>query len=90
VLTLTFIVPGPTTSVYYRDPDGNILETQVENFDTVEEAMQYMHSEAYNTNPLGVDFKMEDLIKRIQAGEDEKSLKARPASGPRGLDTVPA
>ena len=23
---------GPTTSVYYKDPDGNILETQVENF----------------------------------------------------------
>ena len=80
---------GPTTSLYYHDPDGNIIETQVENFDTVREAAQYMTGAAYRTNPLGVDFQMEDLIKRIKAGEDEASLKARPASGPRGLDSVP-
>ncbi|KAF4332411.1 Glyoxalase Bleomycin resistance dihydroxybiphenyl dioxygenase [Fusarium beomiforme] len=81
---------GPTTSLYYHDPDGNTLELQVENFDTLEEATEFMKSEAYLTNPLGVDFDMMDLIKRIKSGESEKSLKKRPASGPRGLDTVPA
>lgn len=81
---------GPTTSLYYHDPDGNILETQTDNFDTVEEAMEYMTSEAYITNPLGVDFEMEDLVERIKGGEDEKSLKSRPASGPRSLDSVPS
>ncbi|KAF5983326.1 hypothetical protein FBULB1_3829 [Fusarium bulbicola] len=81
---------GPTTSLYYHDPDGNTLELQVENFDTLEEAAEYMKSEAYLTNPLGFDFDMMDLIKRIISGESEKSLKAGPASGPRSLDTVPA
>jgi catechol 2,3-dioxygenase-like lactoylglutathione lyase family enzyme len=81
---------GPTTSLYYHDPDGNILELQVENFDTLQEAAEYMLSEAYLTNPIGVDFGMEDLIKRIKSGESEESLKRRPASGPRSLDTVPS
>ncbi|KAH6950824.1 Glyoxalase/Bleomycin resistance protein/Dihydroxybiphenyl dioxygenase [Fusarium avenaceum] len=81
---------GPTTSLYYHDPDGNILELQVENFDTLKEAAEYMLSEAYLTNPIGVDFEMEDLIKRIKSGEKEESLKKRPASGPRSLDTVPS
>ncbi|KAF5579121.1 glyoxalase bleomycin resistance dioxygenase [Fusarium pseudocircinatum] len=80
---------GPTTSLYYHDPDRNTLELQVENFDTLEEAAEYMKSEAYLTNPLGVDFDMMDLIKRIRSGENEKSLKAGPANGPRSLDTVP-
>jgi catechol-2,3-dioxygenase len=81
---------GPTTSLYYHDPDGNILELQVENFDSLQEAAEYMLSEAYLTNPIGVDFEMEDLIKRIKSGEKEQSLKKRPASGPRSLDTVPS
>ncbi|CAJ0552626.1 Ff.00g007040.m01.CDS01 [Fusarium sp. VM40] len=81
---------GPTTSLYYHDPDGNILELQVENFDTLQEAADYMLSEAYLMNPIGVDFEMEDLIKRIKSGESEESLKKRPASGPRSLNTVPS
>ncbi|KIL86458.1 hypothetical protein FAVG1_10287 [Fusarium avenaceum] len=81
---------GPTTSLYYHDPDGNILELQVENFDTLQEAAEYMLSEAYLTNPISVDFEMEDLIKQIKSGESEESLKKRPVSGPRSLDTVPS
>ncbi|KKY38181.1 putative glyoxalase bleomycin resistance protein dioxygenase [Diaporthe ampelina] len=27
---------GPTTSMYYQDPDGNKTETQVDNFETVD------------------------------------------------------
>lgn len=80
---------GLTTSVYYKDPDGNILETQVDNFATEEESMAFMHSEAYRINPIGVDFEIADLIARLKAGEDEAQIKKRPASGPRGLDSVP-
>lgn len=35
---------GSTTSIYYKDPDGNMLETQVDNFDSVEEATKFMVS----------------------------------------------
>lgn len=81
---------GPTTSIYYRDPDGNIVESQVENFDSVREAADFMAGEQYRINPLGVDFDPEDLVRRLKDGEDEVSLKKRPESGPRGLDSVPA
>ena len=80
---------GPTTSLYYHDPDGNILETQVDNFEDNDKATAFMESEAYRTNPIGVDFEMEDFIRRLKSGEDHESIKARPASGPRGIDTVP-
>ncbi|KAI1627451.1 Glyoxalase/Bleomycin resistance protein/Dihydroxybiphenyl dioxygenase [Exophiala viscosa] len=80
---------GPTTSFYYQDPDGNQLETQVDNFDTVEAANEFMVSPAFAENPVGVDFDPEDLVKKLQAGEPEKGLKVRPSSGPRGIDTIP-
>ncbi|KEF61052.1 uncharacterized protein A1O9_02617 [Exophiala aquamarina CBS 119918] len=80
---------GPTTSVYYKDPDGNILETQVDNFDTNEEVNDFIQSSAYKTNPIGVDFEMGDLMKRLQSGEDHASIKRRTEIGPRSIDTVP-
>lgn len=79
---------GPTTSLYYADPDGNQLEFQVDNYDTVEEAGQFFFTKAFASNPIGVDFDPDDLRRRLQAGEDEAVLKRRPASGPRGVDTI--
>ena len=80
---------GPTTSLYYGDPDGNQLEFQVDNYDTVEEAGEFFFSEAFATNPIGVDVKPEDLRQRLQAGEAEDAVKKRGPSGPRGVDTIP-
>jgi catechol 2,3-dioxygenase-like lactoylglutathione lyase family enzyme len=80
---------GPTTSFYYADPDGNQIELQVDNFDTVEEAGAFFFTDAFAANPLGVDVDPQDLRRRLLAGEDEKSLKARPAGGPRGLQDIP-
>jgi len=77
-------------SMYYSDPDGNQLETQIENFDAGEESATYMAaSKDFIENPIGVDFEMEDLIKRLKNGEDQKEIKKRVGSGPRGLDTIP-
>lgn len=80
---------GPTTSIYYRDPDGNSLETQVDNFDSNEETSAYLQGEDFQTNPIGVDFDPEELVRRLRSGESHASIKKRPASGPRGFDTVP-
>jgi catechol 2,3-dioxygenase-like lactoylglutathione lyase family enzyme len=79
---------GPTTSIYYRDPDGNQLELQVDNFPTVEESGKFFETEAFAKNPIGVDFDPDELIRRLRSGEDEASLKKRPDSGPRGLDST--
>lgn len=79
---------GPTTSMYYSDPDENKIETQVDNFDTVQDSVEFMTSEAFATNPIGVDFDPEALTEKVRAGEDEKMLKARKDIGPRALDTI--
>jgi catechol 2,3-dioxygenase-like lactoylglutathione lyase family enzyme len=79
---------GPTTSIYYADPDGNQLEFQVENFDTVEESGKFFYSEAFAQNPIGVEFDPADLLKRLRAGENEAALKVRPDVGAMTLADV--
>lgn len=80
---------GVTMSIYYQDPDGNQLETQVDAFDTVEGANKFMNSEDFAENPIGVDFDPEELIVRLKDGEDPKVLMKRARSGPRGFEGVP-
>lgn len=79
---------GPTTSMYYADIDGNQVEFQVDNYATVEEAGEFFFSEAFATNTIGVDYDPEELLRRVRAGENQDELKLRPASGPRGVDTI--
>lgn len=81
---------GPTTSIYYQDPDGNHIETQIDNFDTADEITEYMESAEFSENPVGVDFDVEDLAARLHAGEDPKILKKRKGSGPRTTPPYPA
>ena len=69
--------------MYYRDPDGNQLETQVDNFDTAADAMAFMTGPEFAKNPLGVDFDPEDLCRAVENGEDEQALKKRKDIGPR-------
>lgn len=76
---------GPTTSIYYRDPDGNMIETQVDNYDDPDEATAFMKSKFFAENPIGTDFDPEDYIKRLSKGETEAELKKRVEIGPRSL-----
>lgn len=77
---------GPTTSIYYKDPDGNLLETQVDNFDTIEETNAFMTGPNFSENPIGTDFDPEDLLEKIKSGKyDDKELKKRVEIGPREL-----
>lgn len=80
---------GPTTSMYYQDPDGNQLEIQIDNFATSQEATDFMMSAEYAENPIGTDFDVEELIRRVEAGEDSAQIKKRPHNGPRGMESVP-
>ncbi|WP_213958890.1 VOC family protein [Variovorax sp. dw_954] len=79
---------GPTTSMYYADPDGNQVELQIDNCATVEEAGAFFFTPDFATNPIGVDFNPAELARRFHAGEDEATIKTRPASGPRGVDGI--
>lgn len=58
---------GPTTSMYYRDPDGNKIELQVDNFDKPEEANAIMAGPLYDMNPIGTDFDPDEWSDKILA-----------------------
>ncbi|MCJ1458677.1 hypothetical protein MMC28_009051 [Mycoblastus sanguinarius] len=74
---------GPTTSMYYRDPDGNEIETQVDNYESNEEATEFMRSQQFADNVIGTDFDPEELVRRIESGEDEGLIKKRLEIGKR-------
>ena len=72
---------GTTMSLYYADPDGNRIEFQVD-CGTVQEATDLMRTPEFQANPIGVDYDPELLLARFEAGEDVRSLIARPAGPP--------
>jgi catechol-2,3-dioxygenase len=74
---------GMSTSMYYLDPDGNEFEIQVNNFDTSEEALDFMATPEYAQNPIGVDIDIDEFLRRVKSGEDEAAIKKRPLIGPR-------
>jgi catechol-2,3-dioxygenase len=79
---------GPTTSIYYKDPDGNMIETQVDNFESPDEATDFMNSVYFAENPIGTDIDPEDIISKLRSGVSESELKKRIEIGPRGLPTL--
>ena len=74
VMPVRTINHGPTTSLYYRDPDGNAVESQVDNFPTIEALNAWFAKGKFDENPIGVHFDFEDLIARRHAGEPEADL----------------
>ena len=66
---------GFTLSFYYQDPDGNRIELQVESC-TSEEAFEFMRSEAFAKNPVGVSVDPEALLARYREGASEGELTA--------------
>jgi len=70
---------GPTTSMYYKDPDGSRVELQVDNFPTAEECNRWMRKSDFAANPIGVVFDPEALLARYRAGEPLATLCERPA-----------
>jgi catechol 2,3-dioxygenase-like lactoylglutathione lyase family enzyme len=73
---------GPTTSMYYRDPDGLRVELQVDNLATMDEARAYFTGPAFAENPIGVLFDPEQLIRDYEAGVSVDDLVRRPPLPP--------
>ena len=69
---------GPTTSMYYKDPDGSRVELQVDNLPTAEAIDRWMRSGEFAANPIGVVFDPEELVARYAAGEPLEQLTTRP------------
>ncbi|MCP5027565.1 MAG: biphenyl 2,3-dioxygenase [Actinomycetia bacterium] len=60
---------GPTTSMYFTDPDGNGVELQIDNFDTAAEAQAFIDSDAFAANPIGVEFDADRMVERFRNGD---------------------
>ena len=64
---------GMTLSAYYRDPDGNQVETQVDSM-TMNEADAFMAGPLFAANPIGIDVDFDNLINRYRSGESVRSI----------------
>ncbi|RVX72412.1 hypothetical protein B0A52_03600 [Exophiala mesophila] len=89
---------GMTSSMYYRDPEKNKVELQIENFDTPEEADAFVRGPLFQSNPIGTDIDPPSWADRILSkmkptGEEGLSesemreIKLRREIGPR--NTMP-
>jgi catechol-2,3-dioxygenase len=83
-LTALGIVPirsanhGPSTSFYYRDPDGNRMELSVKNYATEAETLAFMQSEAFRRNPAGIDVDPAEYVGKYRGGLSLEELRRIP------------
>ena len=63
---------GITLSLYYQDPDGNRMEFQVD------ACNEYMRSEAFAANPIGVTIDPEALLVQYRSGVSVEQLMVMP------------
>ncbi len=68
---------GPTTSLYYRDPDGNTVELQIDNFAMAEAATEYMRGPEFASDPFGPTFDPDAMFAALRAGTPESELITR-------------
>ena len=65
---------GPGTSFYYHDPDSNMVELSAANFDTEAEYLSFLASDAYRTNPSGLEIDADEYVTRYRRGVPRAEL----------------
>lgn len=75
---------GPTTSLYYRDPNGVQIELQIDNFTSAEALQVWMRSGAFTRNPIGVEFDPDRLCERLDRGDPLDELVQQGSAPPVG------
>lgn len=68
---------GMTTSIYYRDPDGNFVELQVDNFQSADLATEYMYGPEFQADPVGVAFDPSRMRDELLRGAPVQRLMTR-------------
>ncbi len=80
--------------MYYRDPERNKVEIQIENFDTSEEADAFVRGPLFRANPVGTDIDpptwAEEILERMKRDggeglsvEESRAIKLRREIGER-------
>lgn len=66
---------GPTLSMYYLDPMQNQVELQIDNM-SPQDAIEFVKSDTFSANPIGIEFDPDELNARRKAGESMQTLTA--------------
>jgi catechol-2,3-dioxygenase len=77
IIPVRAIRHGPTVSLYYRDPDGNHVELQVDSFASADEATDWMKGPVFSANPIGTLFDPETMIADYERGISFEALVRR-------------
>ncbi|GAA3311110.1 VOC family protein, partial [Streptomyces cinereospinus] len=77
ILPAVSIAHGVTTSLYYRDPDGNFVEMQIDNFAEPDQATAYMHGDEYRQDSVGPAFDPAAMLTARRAGASVDELTDR-------------
>jgi catechol-2,3-dioxygenase len=68
---------GVTTSLYYRDPDGQFVELQVDNFASAAEGTAYMYGAEFAADPIGPVYDPARMLADYRAGVPAATLQTR-------------
>ena len=73
---------GMTISMYYRDPDGNEIEFQVDRYESPEDCKACFDTDAFSKNPIGNPFNPDVFSAEIKSGAstDDAIVKAEAAT----------
>jgi catechol 2,3-dioxygenase len=82
---------GMTLSYYYKDPDGNRVELQVDNFGDWSASKEWMHtSPGFRANPIGVFVDPARIAEQAAAGEMFAEIHRRAIAGELSPPQPPA
>ena len=81
---------GLTMSLYYKDPEGNFVELQSDNFSDWKKSGEFMRtSPDFAANPIGTFFDPARVYKKFQSGADFKALQQTIRAGAFLPDPIP-
>ena len=61
--------------MYYMDPMQNQVELQIDTMSATD-AIEFVKSDAFQANPIGIEFNPEEMNARRKAGESTAALTA--------------
>ncbi|NMM90919.1 hypothetical protein B2J88_42510 [Rhodococcus sp. SRB_17] len=73
---------GATVSLYYRDPDENDIELQVDVYESMDEVNAFLSGDAFKKDPIGPVFDPEQMIEDYESGLPLHWMMRRPDDQP--------
>ena len=81
---------GLTISLYYKDPEGNYIELQSDNFSDWKKSTEFMRtSPDFAANPIGTFFDPARVFEANKTGIEFKELQAKIRAGAYLPETIP-